>query len=283
MGQVVVNGLRHADDTHLVTARDGLFVDFMSGVLGIIAPRVKEIADVVCLKHLEKPVHFTRGLFRLLLEINFIAAGPERGGRRVLQPLDGGPFFLLQINQFLVENAEDAVGATIDFLDLVRMAARFLNHSGHAGVDHRGRPARLRHQQISNQFSHSFQRVLPVQREADRLESPGARLIEPTPCQPEKRLSKKNMARADYRKFPRLIKHRKLTVGRTPGTPPRQTSITGFSSVPMPEMLILTASPERNVKVSGGTMPVPVSRIVPYGKSWLRKRKAASSSNERLI
>jgi hypothetical protein len=41
------------------------------------------------------------------------------------------------------------------------------------------------------------------------------------------------------------------------------TSTTGFSNVPIPEMLMRTVSSGRSVKLSGGTMPVPVSSIAP--------------------
>ena len=142
--QVVVNGLGHADDAHFVTALDGLLVDFMGGVLGIIAADVKEIADVVRLEDLEQAVHVPGGLFGLFLEINFVTAGAQRGGRGVFEALDGPGLLLVDINQLLVEHAEDAVEAAVDFLDAF-VLARFLDDARHAGVDDRGGAARLCH------------------------------------------------------------------------------------------------------------------------------------------
>ena len=155
MRQVVVNGLGHADDAHFVAALDGLLVDLVRGVLGIVAADVKEVADVVGLEHLEQPVHVFGGLLRLLLEIDLVAAGAQRGGGRVFQALDGPRLLVVDVNEFLVQDAQDAVGAAVDFLDAL-VPARFLNHAGQAGVDDGRRPARLRHQEISNQFCHNI-------------------------------------------------------------------------------------------------------------------------------
>jgi hypothetical protein len=47
---------------------------------------------------------------------------------------------------------------------------------------------------------------------------------------------------------------------------------TTLTSVPMPSMLILTSSPLCRVKVSGGTMPVPVMSNTPCGKLHSRNR-----------
>ena len=115
----------------------------MRGVLGIVPAGVKKVADIVRLKDLKKPVCFARGLLRLSLEVDFVSAGPQGRGGCVLQPFDGRPFLLLQINQFLIENSQNAVPAAVELLDLVRMPARFLDYPGQAGVNDRRGSARL--------------------------------------------------------------------------------------------------------------------------------------------
>ena len=107
------------------------------------------------LENLEQPVHVFGGLLRLLFEIQFVAAGTERRRGRVFQPFDGFSFLLVNVDQLLVKNAENAVDAPIDFLNAL-VPPRFLNHPGQARIDHGGRPARLRHQKISNQFRHKI-------------------------------------------------------------------------------------------------------------------------------
>ena len=150
VGQVVVNGLGHADDAHVVAALDGFLVDLVGGVLGVVAADVEEVADVVGLEHLEQPVHVLGGLLRLLLEINLVAAGAQRGGGRVAAgPRWSALLLVVDVNEFLVEDAEDAVGAAVDFLDAL-VPARFLNDAGQAGVDDGRRAARLRDQEISS-------------------------------------------------------------------------------------------------------------------------------------
>ena len=62
-------------------------------------------------------------------------------------------FLLVDIDQLLVQDAENAVRAAVDFLDAFVFAG-FGQHSRQRGVDDRGRAARLANQQIPNQFSH---------------------------------------------------------------------------------------------------------------------------------
>ena len=96
------------------------------------------------LENLEKAIHFLGRLRWFLFEINFIAAGAERGGGGVFKALDGLGLFLVDVNQLLVEEAEDAVEAAVDFLNTF-VPARFLDDSRHAGVDDCGGAARLCH------------------------------------------------------------------------------------------------------------------------------------------
>ena len=51
-----------------------------------------------------------------------------------------------------------------------------------------------------------------------------------------------------------------------------QTTATGFSSVPIPEMVMRTESPASSVNESGGTIPAPVSRTAPCGNACERNR-----------
>ena len=51
---------------------------------------------------------------------------------------------------------------------------------------------------------------------------------------------------------------------------------TGLLSVPMGAIVTRTSSPERRVKASGGTTPVPVMRKQPLGSEVSRNRNSAS-------
>ena len=124
--QIVVDGLGHADDAQVVAALDGLLVDLVRGVLRIVAADVEEIADVVGLEHLEQPVHVLRGLLGLLLEIDLVAAGAQRGRRGVAQAFDGAGLLVVDVDQVLVQDAQDAVGAAVDLLDAL-VTAGFLD------------------------------------------------------------------------------------------------------------------------------------------------------------
>jgi len=57
----------------------------------------------------------------------------------------------------------------------------------------------------------------------------------------------------------------------------------GFVRVPIPVISILTESPSSNVKLSGGTTPVPVSRNAPVTSSFSLISQPISSSNPRFI
>jgi hypothetical protein len=68
---------------------------------------------------------------------------------------------------------------------------------------------------------------------------------------------------------------------RSPQKP--QTTVTGFSNVPIPEIVMRTRSPSASVNESGGTIPAPVSSIAPRGKTCDRNRYSTSSPKLRLI
>ena len=67
----------------------------------------------------------------------------------MFERLDGFRAFLAEINQLLVENAEDTVLAAVNMRDAAMMAG-FLHDAGHAGVDDRGGASGLGHQKVSN-------------------------------------------------------------------------------------------------------------------------------------
>jgi hypothetical protein len=152
--QVVVDGLGHADDTHIPIPPEGFEMNFVRGVLRIVAANVEEVADIVRLENLEEAVHVARGVLGLLFEIDFIAAGAQGGGGCVFQAFDRFGLLIVDINQLFIEHAQDAVGATVDFFDTL-VVPRFLNHASQARVNHGRGSTRLRHQQISNQFTHT--------------------------------------------------------------------------------------------------------------------------------
>src|ERR1051325_1561331 len=99
MREIVVNGLRHADDAHFIAALHGALVDFIGGVLGIVATGVKEVANVVGLQNLEHSLNIGVSALGLLLEVQLVSASAERGGGRVFQTLDGFGLLLVQIDQ----------------------------------------------------------------------------------------------------------------------------------------------------------------------------------------
>ena len=65
------------------------------------------------------------------------------------RPVDGPGLLVVDVNEVLVQDAQDAVGAAVDFFNAF-VPARFLNDAGQTGVDDGRRTARLRHQEISN-------------------------------------------------------------------------------------------------------------------------------------
>src|SRR5258706_16013320 len=93
--QIIIDGLWHTDNAQFVTAGDGLLMNLMGSVLGIIAARVEKITNVVGREDLEQTVHIEGSPFRFLLEIQFVAASPKRGRRSVFETLNRPGFFLV--------------------------------------------------------------------------------------------------------------------------------------------------------------------------------------------
>lgn len=146
--QIIINGFGHADHAHLEAAPDRLQVDFVGGVLRVVAPRVKEEADVMRLENLEQPLHVPGGRLRFLFEINLVTACAQRRAGGVLEAFDRGGFFPPQINQLFLEDAENSIQTAVNPLN-AGMRAGFLNDARQAGVDDRRRTSRLPNQKIS--------------------------------------------------------------------------------------------------------------------------------------
>src|SRR5260221_3426072 len=103
--QIVIDGLWHTDDAQFVTTRDGLLVNLVSRVLGIVAARVEKITNVVGRKHLKQSIHVEGGSFRLLLEIQFVSAGSKPGGGRMVNSFKCWGLLPVQVHQVLLSKA----------------------------------------------------------------------------------------------------------------------------------------------------------------------------------
>ena len=145
-GQVVIDGLGHADHAELVALGLGELGDFVGGVLGVVATDVEEVADVVGLEDLKDAIKV--GLF-----LEFETAGAESGAGRVFERANLLLRLRSEIDQVLVEDAEHAVERAVDLFDAF-MVQRFRDEARDAGVDNRGGAAGLAYQDISYEFSH---------------------------------------------------------------------------------------------------------------------------------
>ena len=151
--QVVVDGLGYADAAQWVVSLYGLVMHLVVGVLRVVAASVEKVADVVRLEDIKQPVHVPGSLFGVFLEANLITTGAQRGSGCVLEFLNRAGFLLVKVNQVLMQDAEDAIESTVNFFNLVRVFASLLYNTSHAGVDHRGRPTGLAHQQVAAEAS----------------------------------------------------------------------------------------------------------------------------------
>ncbi len=152
-GKVVIDSLRNTHDAHFVAPLSGFEMDFVGGILGVIAAGVEEVTYVVGFKDLEQAVHISSGLFGFLFEVEFVAARAEGRGRCVPETLNVTRFLVVEVDEFFIEDAENAIEASVDFLDAFMMTS-FLDHACDACVDHGGGAARLGDEKISVQFCH---------------------------------------------------------------------------------------------------------------------------------
>src|SRR5262249_46343830 len=104
--------------------------------------------------------------------------------------LDGFGFLVVQVDEILAENPQNAIEAAVDLLDAL-VSSCFLNEAGDAGVDHGCGPARLGDQKVANMFCHKFLGEAGAKpgRAAAFLTSISVK-SEAAPCQPSQQLSK---------------------------------------------------------------------------------------------
>ena len=126
-GQVVIDGLGHADDAHIPILLLGGQPGLVAGIHAVVAAVVEEIADV----------QLFEDLHHLLLVFggDFIAAGKDAGAGGMTQ--GGDILFVLsgQVDDVLLQDALDAAdaginGAEVDFFE------PGLDHAAGAVVDH---------------------------------------------------------------------------------------------------------------------------------------------------
>ena len=95
--QVVIDGLRHADDTHLVTLLLGELGNLVGRILRVVAARVKEVADVVGFEHLKHALE-------ILALLELVTTGAERRARRVTETADGLLRLRSEVDELFVED-----------------------------------------------------------------------------------------------------------------------------------------------------------------------------------
>ncbi len=136
-GEVVVDGLGHADAGERVAELGGQLRDLVGGVGGVVAAVVEEPAHVVRLEDLQQALVLGAvGFDRLEL----VAARTERAAGRMRQGANGGGGFLGGVHQFLAQGTEDAVAGR-QHLDLA--GAGLADDAGRGGVDDGGDTAGL--------------------------------------------------------------------------------------------------------------------------------------------
>ena len=141
-GQVVLDGLRDADDAEVVGLRGRELTQLGGGLLGVGVADVEIIADVVCLEYLERAL-----VIGGLLQLG--AAGAEGRAGREAEAADGLLRLGGEIDEILVQEAEHAVERAVDFLN-AGMVERFGDNAGDAGVDDGGGAARLADQTVTD-------------------------------------------------------------------------------------------------------------------------------------
>ncbi len=105
-GQVIVNGLRDADAAKRVAGLSAKGSDAASGILGIAAAVVEEVADVVGGTYFQQALVY-RGLFPWLRQL--VAAGAKSSPWGVAQGGDFGGLFPADINQLFTQCSQYAV------------------------------------------------------------------------------------------------------------------------------------------------------------------------------
>ena len=130
--EVVVDGLRHADDAALIADLGHITADLGAGVHGVVAADVEEVADVVLFKDLKDALIVLVVVGRIG---DLVAAGAEGGGRRIEQALKLCGILFVHNHEPIFQNADDAVLGTIDLGDVLILEGGF-DHAVGTGVDH---------------------------------------------------------------------------------------------------------------------------------------------------
>ena len=129
--EVVVDRLGHAHHTALVADGLHVLVDLVAGVHGVVAAVIEEVADIVLAEHLEDALIVGVVLGGIG---DFIAAGAERGGGRILQQRQLLGILQPHIKQAVVQHALDAVLRAEHLRDGAGLERR-VDHAVCAGID----------------------------------------------------------------------------------------------------------------------------------------------------
>ena len=137
--EVIVDGLGHAHDAALVADLLHILRDLVAGVHGVVAAVVAEVAHVVLLED------FENALVVSVVDVgvgNLIAAGAERGRRRIGQAVELCAVFFIHAQKLIVQNALDAVVCAVDLRDALCIE-RGADDAVGTGIDNRRRTAGL--------------------------------------------------------------------------------------------------------------------------------------------
>ena len=154
--QVVVDRLRNAHYAALVAVLQHILGDFVAGIHRVVAAVVEEIADVVLLEDLEDALII--GIVHIGI-LQLIAAGTQRGGRRILHQRKLCRIFLAHVDQIVIQNALDAVQRAEYLGDRIGLQ-RGLDRAVSGSVNGGGRTAGLTDNASATKLAHenhSFQ------------------------------------------------------------------------------------------------------------------------------
>ena len=158
--KVVVDGLRHADDTHLVLVTLGVLGKLCNGIHRIVAANIEEIAYVVLLEDLKQAgINLFSALFALLGKL--LSARAESRCGSVLKT--GDVLFVCKnstkIDKILAKKSLNAVAHTVESADSTAvgiLVKKTSDNTGKCCIDCRGRSAGLTYDSISVKNSHNF-------------------------------------------------------------------------------------------------------------------------------
>src|SRR5690606_26686693 len=106
--------------------------NLQAGVCRIAAAVIEEVTNIMGLEYVDQTLVFSAVGFQAF---QLVTARAESTGRRVAQGSDVFRRLEAGIDQVLGQGANNAIAASIDFTDAVRMLARSFNHPGSGGVD----------------------------------------------------------------------------------------------------------------------------------------------------